>query len=211
MIFESKKKEIVSWWKSDSKWSSSQEVSYTKFLGLYFEENLSWKYHISHVTMKMSKMTGILAKTRPYLPLRLRLQMLYMTMIYPYLNECYFTEVIPLNNIWWALAIPPPQCLHFPSKFDCTPPPESFQSFQWSPLLGSQLRLIPPFVLLKIKWSPKSPTLPPPPPQAINNDRSLLLDVMLGRHICCCYMKTCFFAYVKFHCKEGLTPNWQYW
>ena len=98
MIFKSKKKEIVSWWKSDSKWSSSQEVNYTKFLGLYFDENLSWKYHISHVTMKMSKMTGILAKTRPYLPLKLTLQLLYMTMIYPYVNECYFTEVIPLNN-----------------------------------------------------------------------------------------------------------------
>ena len=36
------------------------------------------------------------------------------------------------------------------------PPSESFQSFQQSPLLGSQLRLIPPFVLPKIKW-------PPPP------------------------------------------------
>ena len=164
MIFESKKKEIVSWWKSDSKWSSSQEVSYTKFLGLYFEENLSWKYHISHVTMKMSKMKGILAKTRLYLPLKLRLQMLNMTMIYPYLNECYFTEVIPLNNIWWLSRFPPPpQCLHFPSKFDCTPP-ESFQSFQWSPLLGSQLRLIPPFVLLKIKWSPQNPEPSPPHP-----------------------------------------------
>ena len=73
-------------------------MNYTKFLGLYFDENLSWKYHISHVTMKMSKMTGILAKTRPYLPLKLTLQLLYMTMIYPYVNECYFTEVIPLNN-----------------------------------------------------------------------------------------------------------------
>ena len=70
-----------------------------KFLGLYIDENFSWKYHISHVTMKMSKMTGILGKTRPYLPLKLTLQMLYMTMIYPYLNECYFTEVMPLNNI----------------------------------------------------------------------------------------------------------------
>ena len=57
----------------------------------------------------------------------------------------------------------------------------------------------PPFWVLSYDWSP------------LNNDRSLLLDVMLGRHICCCYMKTCFFAYVKFHCKEGLTPNWQYW
>ena len=44
------------------------------------DESLSWKYHINYVTMKMSKMTRILAKTRHYLPLK-TLQMLYMTMI----------------------------------------------------------------------------------------------------------------------------------
>ena len=38
------------------------------------------------------------------------------------------------------------------------PPSGFFQSFQRSPLLGSQLRLIP----------------PPPPPKGINNDRSLM-------------------------------------
>ena len=124
-------------------------MSYTKFLGLYFDENLPWKYHISHVTTTMSKMTGILAKTRPYLPLKLTLQMLYMTMIYPYLNECYFTEVIPLTFDDFR---DPPQCLHFPSKFDCSPLNPS-KVFSDSPLLilGSQLRLIPPFFLLKIK------------------------------------------------------------
>ena len=158
MIFESKKKEIVSWWKSDSKWSSSQEVSYTKFLGLYFEENLSWKYHISHVTMKMSKMTGILAKTRPYLPLKLRLQMLYMTMIYPYLNECYFTEVIPLNNIWWLSRSLPPQCLHFPSKLDCTPPPWILRKFSVIPPFGFSVTTDPPFC------SPKNQVIPPKSP-----------------------------------------------
>ena len=26
-----------------------KEVNYTKFLGLYIDENFSWKYHISHV------------------------------------------------------------------------------------------------------------------------------------------------------------------
>ena len=145
MIFESKKKEIVSWWKSDSKWSSSQEVSYTKFLGLYFEENLSWKYHISHVTMKMSKMTGILAKTRPYLPLKLRLQMLYMTMIYPYLNECYFTEVIPLNNIWWLSRSPPHNVFIFQANLIVPPPP---------PLNPSKVFSDPPFWVLSYDWSP---------------------------------------------------------
>ena len=43
-----------------------KEVNYTKFLGLYIDENFSWKYHISHVTMKMSKMTGIWANARHY-------------------------------------------------------------------------------------------------------------------------------------------------
>ena len=145
MIFESKKKEIVSWWKSDSKWSSSQEVSYTKFLGLYFEENLSWKYHISHVTMKMSKMKGILAKTRLYLPLKLRLQMLYMTMIYPYLNECYFTEVIPLNNIWWLSRFPPPNNVFIFQANLIVPPP---------PLNPSKVFSDPPFWVLSYDWSP---------------------------------------------------------
>ena len=164
MIFESKKKEIVSWWKSDSKWSSSQEVSYTKFLGLYFEENLSWKYHISHVTMKMSKMTGILAKTRPYLPLKLRLQMLYMTMIYPYLNECYFTEVIPLNNIWWALAIPPPTMSSFSKQIWLYPPPPwILPKFSVIPPFGFSVTTDPPFCSPKNQVIPQNPQPSPPP------------------------------------------------
>jgi len=36
--------------------------------------------------------------------------------------ECYFTEVIPPNNIWWLSRSSP--CLHFPSKFEW--PPLSF-------------------------------------------------------------------------------------
>ena len=96
-------------------------MSYTKFLGLYFDENLSWKYHISHVTMAMSKMTGILAKTRPYLPLKLTLQMFYMTMIYPYLNECYFTEVIPLTFDDFRDP-PPPNVFIFQANLFVPPP-----------------------------------------------------------------------------------------
>ena len=36
-----------------------EQVKYTKFLGLFIDEELSWKYHINHVTMKISKLTGI--------------------------------------------------------------------------------------------------------------------------------------------------------
>ena len=62
------------------------------------------------------------------------------------------------------------------------PPSESFQNFQWSPsLLGSQIRLIPPSVLLKSSDPPQNPpTPPPPPPQVINNDRSLMRWILMN-------------------------------
>ena len=48
--------------------------------------------------MKTSKMKGILAKVRPYLPLKtLQMLTLYMTMIYPYLTYC---------NITWSSTYP---------------------------------------------------------------------------------------------------------
>ena len=53
-----------------------EQVKYTKFLGLFIDEELSWKYHINHVTMKISKLTGIIAKARHYLSLK-TLQNLY--------------------------------------------------------------------------------------------------------------------------------------
>ena len=66
-------------------------VKYTKFIGLLIDEELSWKYHINHVAMKISKLTGIIAKARHYLPLK-TLQNIYYTMIYPYLIYC--------NAVW---------------------------------------------------------------------------------------------------------------
>ena len=63
--------------------------------------------------------------------------------------ECYFTEVIPLIT-FDAFRDSPPHVFIFQANLS-GPPSESLQSFQLSPLLGSQLRLIPPFVFLKIK------------------------------------------------------------
>ena len=34
----------------------------TKFLGIFIEENLTWKYHIKHVCNKVSKSIGIMYK-----------------------------------------------------------------------------------------------------------------------------------------------------
>ena len=60
-------------------------------MGIYIDEELSWKHHINHIASKISKMTGIMAKARHHLASKTLLT-LYHTMIYPYLNYC--------NNIW---------------------------------------------------------------------------------------------------------------
>ena len=45
-------------------------VKYTKFLGVYIDEELSWKHHIDQVVSKISQMTGIMPKMRHYLSLK---------------------------------------------------------------------------------------------------------------------------------------------
>ena len=47
-----------------------EQVKYTKFLGLYIDDEFTWKYHIDQVASKITKMTGILAKARHYLSLK---------------------------------------------------------------------------------------------------------------------------------------------
>ena len=39
----------------------------TKFLGLYLDGHLSWKYHINFVCKQIAKLIGILSRTRFYL------------------------------------------------------------------------------------------------------------------------------------------------
>ena len=76
-----------------------------------------------------------------------------------------------------TLAIPPPPPLPHVFIFKANlsgPPSEFFQSFQRSPLLGSQVRLIPLLFSQKLSDPPKSPP-PALSPQAINNDQSLTL------------------------------------
>ena len=62
-----------------------EQVKYTKFLGLYIDDEFTWKYHIDQVATKISKMTGIMAKARHYLSQK-TLQTIYDTMVYPYVK-----------------------------------------------------------------------------------------------------------------------------
>ena len=70
------------------------QVSNTKFLGVYIDENLSWQTHIDHISMKIARGIGILRKARQFLNKATVLQ-LYYTFVYPYLSYC---------NIIWGNA-----------------------------------------------------------------------------------------------------------
>jgi hypothetical protein len=64
----------------------------TKFLGVYIDENISWKYHIDTICTKVSKSIGILYKAREFLD-KHNLKQLYFSFIHSYINYA---------NIAWA-------------------------------------------------------------------------------------------------------------
>ena len=94
-----------------------------------------------------------------------------------------------------TFAIPP--CLHFLSKCEWSSL-WILPKFSVPPLLGSQLRLIPPLVLLKIKWFTLKSSAPPP--SAINNDQSLSFSSLIAHET----SRTHTYCHVSF--KKGI-PN----
>ena len=68
------------------------QVSHTKFLGVYIDECLTWKFHIKELENKISKNIGIISRLKHILPSRL-LHTLYCSLVLPYLSYC---------NIIWA-------------------------------------------------------------------------------------------------------------
>ena len=56
-----------------------------KYLGILIDKNLSWKQHISSITMKISKLVGLIAKIRHFVPLHTLLS-IYQSLILPYLT-----------------------------------------------------------------------------------------------------------------------------
>ena len=67
--------------------NSIHQVSKTKFLGVYIDENLSWHAHINYISGKISRGIGVLKKAKRYLN-NTTLHLLYYTFIYPYLGYC---------------------------------------------------------------------------------------------------------------------------
>ena len=68
--------------------SPINQVSNTKFLGLYIDEKLNWSSHINYISTKLSKSIGILKKVNKTLDTETLIQ-LYYTIVYPYLTYCH--------------------------------------------------------------------------------------------------------------------------
>ena len=73
-----------------------------KLLGVFIDDGLSFKNHISYICSKVSKQVGILYKLRDYVQKNTLLD-LYYSFVYPYLNYCvtlwggtFDTHLIPL-------------------------------------------------------------------------------------------------------------------
>ena len=61
------------------------QKDHVKYLGILMDQHLSWKYQVSHVSKKISRGVGILAKLKHYLPNYL-LSNIYYCLVYSYLN-----------------------------------------------------------------------------------------------------------------------------
>ena len=80
-----------------------KQEQFTKFLGVYIDENLSWIPHINHVCLKISKSIGTIYRSRFYLSSKSKLA-LYYYLVYPYLSYCNITwsstYITNLNRIF---------------------------------------------------------------------------------------------------------------
>ena len=61
------------------------EIDNTKFLGVYFDKNLTFKQHINNISSKLSKSVGILYKLSNFLPQSV-LKTLYFTLFQPFIS-----------------------------------------------------------------------------------------------------------------------------
>ena len=62
-------------------------VHVTKFLGVYIEESLNWKYQINKVRLKLSKVAAVMYKANCLID-RNGIYILYCSLFLPHLSYC---------------------------------------------------------------------------------------------------------------------------
>ena len=82
---------------------SLKQKKAVKFLGVYADQQLAWKDHISYISKKTAKSFGIMCRSRFFL-FRTPKTALYYSLVYPYLTYCSTvwasTYVTNLNRIF---------------------------------------------------------------------------------------------------------------
>ena len=89
---------------------SLERFNSTKYLGVDYHENLTWKNHINVVSQTTSRNIGMLTKTKHYVP-RYISYSLYCTLVLPYINygiliwgntcKTYLKKILKLQK--WAI------------------------------------------------------------------------------------------------------------
>ncbi len=64
-----------------------EKVEIVKYLGVYIDEKLTWKYHINYLERKIARNLSIIYRCKYLLPVH-NLKMLYSTLILPYVFYC---------------------------------------------------------------------------------------------------------------------------
>ena len=81
-----------------------QQSNITKFLGVYIDDHLTWKHHISYVSKQIVKSISIIFRSR-FFPSSTTKLTFYYTSIYPYIVYCncawLSTYVSNLNRIYY--------------------------------------------------------------------------------------------------------------
>ena len=62
-----------------------EHKDYVKHLGILIDKNLSWKHHIDHIAIKVSRTVGLITKLRHFLPTHTLLN-IYQALVAPYLT-----------------------------------------------------------------------------------------------------------------------------
>ena len=60
------------------------QKEFIKYLGALMDSTLSWKFHISNISKKISRSIGIMYKLRPFLPLKV-MKNVYYSLIYSHI------------------------------------------------------------------------------------------------------------------------------
>lgn len=94
---------------------------YVKYLGVLIDCSLSWKFHIEHIVVKISRLVGIIAKLRHFVP-RNTLLRIYQSLILPYISygltawglasKSYLTKILVLQKRALRFIFSAERCEH---------------------------------------------------------------------------------------------------